>query len=135
MCNLYENIEHLCKENGTNITAMCKEIGVSRSALSEFKAGRTRTLSSSILQKIAEYFSVSTDYLLGRTHEKQLNSSVSSNLGFENEFFTALPRKKKNMVIMKKGSKAGQDVIEISEEDFEAVREFLNLINKSKKNG
>ena len=35
---------------------------------------------------------------------------------------------------MKKGAKSGQDVIEISEEDFEAVQEILNLINKKKNN-
>lgn len=134
MCNLYENIERLCKENGTNITAMCKEIGVSRSALSEFKAGRTQTLSSRILQKIAEYFSVSTDYLLGLTPKPQpdINTELSKNT--ESDFLSALPRKKRNLVIMKKGAKSGQDVIEISEEDFEAVQEILNLINKKKNN-
>ena len=50
---------------------MCKEAGVPRSALSDYKAGRIKTLSADKLSKIAAYFNVSVDYLLGNTDQKE----------------------------------------------------------------
>lgn len=65
MSELYNLIENLCKKNGTNITATCKEAKISRAPLTELKMGRSKTLSSATLSKIASYFGVSVDYLLG----------------------------------------------------------------------
>lgn len=58
MSTLYEIIELLCKDAGTNVTKMCKETGVGRSTLSELKAGRTKKLSFDVASKIASYFNV-----------------------------------------------------------------------------
>ena len=65
MSELYNLIESLCKEKGTNITAMCKAAKISRAPLTELKMGRSKTLSSATLSKIAAYFGVSVVYLLG----------------------------------------------------------------------
>ena len=65
MSELYNLIESLCKEKGTNITAMCKAAKISRAPLTELKMGRSKALSSATLSKIAAYFGVSVDYLLG----------------------------------------------------------------------
>ena len=62
---LYEQIQELCKKKGINVTIMCRECGASRGALGDLKAGRKQYLSTDTLKKIAEYFSVSIDYLLG----------------------------------------------------------------------
>ncbi len=68
MSALYDRIETLCLERGMTITAMCAELSISRASLSDFKSGRSRSLSMDTIAKIAEYFSVSADYLLtGRT--------------------------------------------------------------------
>ena len=61
----------MCKSAGTNITTMCRESGVPRSALSDYKAGRIKSLSADKLSKIANYFGVSIDYLLGNTEQKE----------------------------------------------------------------
>jgi len=66
MLPLYERIESLCSAKGINITLMCKNAGVPRSALSDYKAGRKKTISITNLEKIAEYFEVTVDYLLGK---------------------------------------------------------------------
>lgn len=72
MLPLYERIDKLCKDNGTNITQMCKEAGVQRSALSEYKSGRHKTISFSNLQKIADYFNMTVDKLVnGETAEQK----------------------------------------------------------------
>lgn len=65
MGELYEKIEALCTREGITITAMCKNAGISRAPLSDLKMGRSKTLSSSTAAKIAAYFGVSMDYLLG----------------------------------------------------------------------
>ena len=65
MSDLYNRIESCCKEKGVSITAMCKDANVSRGSLTDLKSGRSKTLSSDALSKIADYFAVSMDYLLG----------------------------------------------------------------------
>lgn len=65
MSNLYNLIDILCKERRVNITTMCKESGSSRASLSDLKAGRKQSLSAETLSKIAKYFEVPTDFLLG----------------------------------------------------------------------
>ena len=70
MADMYSKIEQLCKENNTNITAMCRLLDISRSTLSELKAGRTKTLSAEYTTKIASYFHVSVDYTWKITAKK-----------------------------------------------------------------
>lgn len=64
MCEVYNRIETLCSKEGINITQMCKNAKVSRSSLSDFYKGRTKKLSTATVEKIAEYFNVSFDYIL-----------------------------------------------------------------------
>ena len=63
---LYDRIEALCASRKVNITQMCKDAGVPRSALSDFKAGRIKSISADKLAKIADYFKISADFLLDR---------------------------------------------------------------------
>lgn len=76
MDNLYSKISRLCNQANINVTKMCTDAGVSRGALSDLKLGRTKTLSSSTLQKIATYFNISVDYFLGVNNEEQKEDSV-----------------------------------------------------------
>ena len=43
---------------------MCKSAGVQRSALSDYKSGKNKTISFSNLQKIADYFNMTVDELV-----------------------------------------------------------------------
>lgn len=76
MDDLYNKISLLCKQANINVTKMCKDACVSRGALSDLKIGRTKTLSSSTLQKIATYFNISVDYFLGVNNEEQKEDGV-----------------------------------------------------------
>lgn len=69
MRTMYSRIEELCRKSGTNITAMCRQLEISRSSLSELKAGRTKTLSAQYTARICRYFRVSVDYLLGKNEQ------------------------------------------------------------------
>jgi len=61
---MYERLENLCEKNGISITKLCVEITGSKGNLSTWKKGN---INSESLRKIADYFDVSADYLLGRT--------------------------------------------------------------------
>ena len=64
MSEQYERIYALCINQGISIAGLCGVVGISKSAFTELKSGRTKSLGAKSLSKIAEYFGVSTDYLL-----------------------------------------------------------------------
>lgn len=68
---MYNRIEDLCKNQGINMTQMCKEAGIPRGNLTDLKNGRTAILSTKNLGKISNYFQVSMDYLLGNEQKKE----------------------------------------------------------------
>lgn len=70
MSDLYNRIYDLCQKSGISVGKMCNELGISRGNLTELKMGRIKTLKSENLSKIAGYFGVSIDYLLGQETEK-----------------------------------------------------------------
>lgn len=74
MGNLYEKIESLCARHKVSITKMCRDSGISRAPLSDLKMGRSKTLSSTTVSKIATYFGVSVDYLLSNEEKETLTS-------------------------------------------------------------
>lgn len=65
MCKMYGIIEDLCTERGIKPGKMCSDLGISRGIMGDLKAGRTKKLSAENLEKISNYFGVSSDYLLG----------------------------------------------------------------------
>ena len=64
---MYEIFTQLCKQHGVTPYKVSKETGVSQPTLSEWKKG-TYTPKQDKLQKIADYFGVTLDYLMGNTH-------------------------------------------------------------------
>lgn len=79
MAQTYKIISDLCKDNGINITELCRNTGVSRGTMTDFKMGRSKSLSADTLDKIAAYFHVSVDYLLGRTPDPIMISDFQNN--------------------------------------------------------
>lgn len=77
MSNMYGIIEELCTRNGIKPGRLCSELSISRGTLGDLKAGRTKSLSMEVVTKIAGYFSVSTDYLLGN-EEKEITPVLTS---------------------------------------------------------
>lgn len=65
MCNLYEHIKTACESKGITVSAMCLQLGMSKSVLSDLKSGRKKTLSADTLGRIAGFLQVSADSLLG----------------------------------------------------------------------
>lgn len=74
MDSVYSRIETLCKRDSVTVTELCRACSIPRATLSDFKTGRSKSLSASVLSKIAAYFSVSVEYLL-----EGENAKVSEN--------------------------------------------------------
>lgn len=65
MSELYNRIYKLCQNRSISVGKMCNELGISRGNLTELKKERIKTLRAENLTKIANYFNVTVDYLLG----------------------------------------------------------------------
>lgn len=65
----YEIIQKLCKEHGIALTALEKELGFGRGSLGKLKNGGT---SAARLQKVADYFGVSINYLISGKDKKEI---------------------------------------------------------------
>jgi len=63
------NIEQLIKEKGINKKIFLEAMGMNKTTWSNWEKGYSSTFYENI-SKIADYFNVSTDYLLGRTEIK-----------------------------------------------------------------
>lgn len=64
MFPLFEKIKALAEKQGISINRLEENLGYSRNSLYNLK---TKKPNAERLQEIADYFHVSTDYLLGRT--------------------------------------------------------------------
>lgn len=74
----------LCNKKNVSPTSVCLEIGLSKAAFSEWTD--TTVPRRATLQKIATYFDVSVDYLLGKQDEplsRQAAAEIESTLSAE----------------------------------------------------
>lgn len=71
----YEIFDRLCRENHTSPFSVCIKLGFSRSTPSYWKRSGGIPKRDA-LEKIAAYFNVPVDYLLGRTEEKETASAA-----------------------------------------------------------
>ena len=70
MAEMYEIIDALLVERGISGAQMSADLGMSRSFMTELRKGRAKGIKLETAQKIAQYFDVSVDYLLGEETEK-----------------------------------------------------------------
>lgn len=54
---------------------MCADLGLSRGMMTDLKMGRKKSLTAETLTKIAEYFDVTVEYLLGK--EEKITANIS----------------------------------------------------------
>ena len=69
-------IELLLAEKGIQKKTFLAELGLSKNSFVNWR-DRGNVPSGATLQKIADYFGVSLDYLLGKTEQKEKSPSVS----------------------------------------------------------
>lgn len=71
MGSLYENIQTACAKKGVSVSRMCLDIGLSKSMMSDLKNGRKKSMTSSTLEKIADYLNVPVDEFLAREQKEK----------------------------------------------------------------
>lgn len=77
MDTLYNKIAYYCEnkvvdgKKGISFYRLCKDIGIRQSVLSDLKNNRTTKLSTATLEKLANYFEVPIDELLGNESTKK----------------------------------------------------------------
>ncbi|USF26947.1 hypothetical protein N510_001880 [Firmicutes bacterium ASF500] len=74
----YDRFVELCKAKGMSPAAVAREIGLSNSSTTTWKRGSLPK--GDTLQKVADYFGVSVDYLIGKETEKTIGFLISSNI-------------------------------------------------------
>ncbi len=67
----YDRFESLCKNGATSPTVLVEKFDLSRGNLNSWRKGGNP--STEVLIKLADYFDVSVDYLLGRTDKPEVN--------------------------------------------------------------
>lgn len=83
-----ERIKGLREDKDLNQSQLSKIFNISQQTLSQYETKR-RTLPIEILKKYAEFFNVSTDYILGLTNDPKPNWSIKNNVnvyGGDNKF-------------------------------------------------
>ena len=76
MSVFYERINELCKESGEKLTPLLQKLGMSAGNIARWKNGTVPYGDS--LTKLADYFGVSTDYLLGKTEKRQAPEGLTA---------------------------------------------------------
>ena len=64
----FNRLKALCDEKGISVYRACTDIGLNRSAVAKWKGGGQPN--GTTAARLADYFGVTTDYLLGKTNEK-----------------------------------------------------------------
>jgi raw score 17.76 len=73
MFSLFEKIKELCQKRGISINSLEETLGYSRNTIYSMKSKKPN---AERLQEIADYFNVSTDYLLGRTDNPSIAKDI-----------------------------------------------------------
>ena len=104
-----DKIQELLKKRNKKQKDLTDYLGITKNAFTDWKSGRINSYMK-YLPQIAEFLNCSVDYLLGRTDEPA-------------------PQKTQPVVIMAKGGD-GQDVIEVSEEQYQKIKKILELMDE-----
>ncbi len=107
-----ENIQELIRERGMSEKQFLSDNGFSATAMSDWKAGRMKSYQKHI-RKIADYFGVSVDFLLGREEKQSW-------------------RKERQFVLMGKGGPGGQEILKLTEEEYDAAMSVIASLRRHK---
>lgn len=119
----WDNFVKLCNQKNMKPNNVAKELGIPSGSVTDWKNGRVPR--STTLQKIADYFNVSTNDLLGKSDQKENKPSAES----EELIQRLLNGDSNKMQILMSGGD-GLKIIEIPEESKETVIRMLEALDK-----
>lgn len=134
---MYENFEQLLQRNGVTSYKVSKETGVTQTALSNWKSGRS-TPTTKTLQKIADYFGVTIDYLLAGneniTDNKELSKKDMRDISNDIESIMKKLSSKEYGPAAFDGEELSEESASLFKEELEIALKRLKFINKEKYN-
>lgn len=134
---MYEIFEQLLQKYGVTSYKVAKEAGVTQTALSNWKTGRS-TPTVKTLQKIADYFGVTVDYLMTGKDEKppepQLTPRDKKDITKDLESIMQKLSDKENGPASYDGQDLSPESMDLFKEELEIALKRLKIINKEKYN-
>lgn len=125
----YDMYSNLCRKIGKSPTGVALELNISRGTVSAWKNKGT-TPQRDILQKIADYFGVTVDYLLG--NETSYEAKKSPDQMSEDEEIAQMVEELKNnpgkRLLFSKTSKA-------TKEDIEKIIKMVDILTGGDESG
>ncbi|HEL1839179.1 TPA: helix-turn-helix transcriptional regulator [Streptococcus suis] len=115
MFSAYEKIKELAENQGISLNKLEEKLGYSRNTIYNM---RKSTPNSERIAEIADYFNVSTDYLLGRTDNPRIASDEPEKFYFEGkevdvEHLASTAMRFNGKPLSDEDKKAIQNIIEI----------------------
>ena len=133
---MYEVFEQLLQSHGVSSYKVSKDTGVTQTSLSNWKAGRS-TPTTKTLQRIADYFGVTVDYLMtGKEEPKEKAPELTAK--DERDIATDLDRIMEKLTAGESGPACynGEDLdpeaAALFKDELEIALRRLKMINKEK---
>ena len=134
MADLYKIIDELLRERGISGAKMSNDLGMSRSFMTELRKGRAKSIKTETAKKIADYFGVSTDFLLGNVTDPLFHLDNERILSDINSYETNnAPSENGERDILDDVDVAFYgDFRELTEDEKETVRDMVRLMRQRK---
>lgn len=130
---MYEVFEQLLQKKGVSSYKVAKEAGVTQTALSNWKSGRS-TPTAKTLQKIADYFGVTIDYLMTGDNSSEQGLTARDNRDIAKDLDSIMEKltSGENGPASYNGEEISPEAAELFKDELEIALKRLKLINKEK---
>lgn len=130
---MYEVFEQLLQKKGVSSYKVAKEAGITQTALSNWKSGRS-TPTAKTLQKIADYFGVTIDYLMTGDNSSEQGLTARDNRDIAKDLDSIMEKltSGENGPASYNGEEISPEAAELFKDELEIALKRLKLINKEK---
>lgn len=116
-------IKFLCNKKGITVSALGVELGLGKNSITRWDENKP---SVDRVQKVADYFGVSVDYLLGRTDDPH---PVLSNDDVKNAIEEYVKNKgKQSTVIRYNGKEQTYETLDMTDEEWEIAQATIEAL-------
>ena len=119
MFSAYEKIKELAEKQGISLNKLEANLGYSRNTIYNM---RKSTPNSERISEIADYFNVSTDYLLGRTDNPNIAKDDETIAGYTQDDLRKMAENAKTF-----------DGKPLTEDDIDAIQNIIEIYLKGRK--
>lgn len=131
---MYEVFEQLLQKHNVTPYKVAKEAGVTQTALSNWKAGRS-TPTTKTLQKIADYFGVTIDYLMnGEIQGKEIAINKRDERDIKKDLDSIMEKltSKESGPASYDGEELDPEAADLFRDELEIALRRLKIVNKEK---